>query len=175
MGDTLPLQRRGHALEGVSRHGRATPVCRPPARGREDGAAMRRVRDFAQDRLQDLRPLQRLRRPGVQRSEPPRASPGESAAGADRSDDRALEAGVSGLGRAEDPRETAAAVHRPAPAGDQHGARRAGSPQPGANIGAGGGHAPTGTELSRPTHRMRCGVPTTRANLCSAIGGTAIR
>src|SRR5262245_55924341 len=30
MGDTLP-PRRGHALEGVSRHGRATPVCRPPA------------------------------------------------------------------------------------------------------------------------------------------------
>ena len=33
-------------MEGVSRHGRATPVCRPPARGREDGAAVRRVRDF---------------------------------------------------------------------------------------------------------------------------------
>src|SRR5471032_1347788 len=35
----LPLQRRGHALEGVSRHGRAAPICRPPTRGREDGAA----------------------------------------------------------------------------------------------------------------------------------------
>src|ERR671915_313389 len=54
MGDTLPPTRRGHALEGVSRHGRATPVCRPPARGREDGAAVRRVRDFTQDRLQDF-------------------------------------------------------------------------------------------------------------------------
>lgn len=32
MGDTLPLQvRRGHAVEGVSRHGRARPVHRPPA------------------------------------------------------------------------------------------------------------------------------------------------
>ena len=48
-------------MEGVSRHGRATPVCRPPARGRKDGAAVRRVRDLAQDRLQDLRSLQRLR------------------------------------------------------------------------------------------------------------------
>ena len=40
-------------------------------------------------------------------------SPGESAAAADRSDDRAAEAGVSRLGRAQDPREAAAAV-RPA-------------------------------------------------------------
>ena len=42
--------------------GRAAPVCRPPARGREDGAAVRGVRDLAQDRLQDLRALQGLRR-----------------------------------------------------------------------------------------------------------------
>src|SRR6478609_1066437 len=56
MGDTLPPSRRGHALEGVSRHGRAAPVCGPPARGREDGAAVRRVRDLPKDRLQDLRP-----------------------------------------------------------------------------------------------------------------------
>ena len=39
-------------------------------------------------------------------------SAGESTAAADRSDDRAAEAGVSGLGRAEDPREAAAAVRR---------------------------------------------------------------
>src|SRR5918998_204236 len=84
MGDTLPPTRRGHALEGVSRHGRATPVCRPPARGREDGAAVRRVRDFAQDRLQDLRPLQGLRGAGIQRSELPSAPAGESVAGAHR-------------------------------------------------------------------------------------------
>ena len=54
MGDTLPLHRRGHALEGVSRHGRATPVRGPPAGGREDGGAVRGVRDLPQDRLQDL-------------------------------------------------------------------------------------------------------------------------
>ncbi len=41
-------------MEGVSRHGRAAPVCRPPARGREDGAAVRRVRDLPENRLQDL-------------------------------------------------------------------------------------------------------------------------
>src|SRR5687767_9628650 len=35
MGDTLP-PRRGHALEGVSRGGRASSVCGPPARRRED-------------------------------------------------------------------------------------------------------------------------------------------
>ena len=34
MGDTLPPSQEGHALEGVSRHGRAAPVCRPPTRGR---------------------------------------------------------------------------------------------------------------------------------------------
>ena len=46
----------------------------------------------------------------LQRSEPPAVSPGESAAGAARSHDRPAEARVSGLGRAEDPRETAPAV-----------------------------------------------------------------
>src|SRR6187401_1639065 len=51
MGDTLPLHRRGHALEGVSRHGRATPVCRAPTRGREDGPAVRRIWDLPQDGL----------------------------------------------------------------------------------------------------------------------------
>src|SRR5439155_24027109 len=49
-----PLPGRGHALEGVSRHGRAAPVCGPPARGREDGAAVRRVRHFAEDRGERL-------------------------------------------------------------------------------------------------------------------------
>jgi putative transposase len=63
-------------LEGVSRHGRATPVCRPPARGREDGAPVRRVRDLAEDGLQDLRPLQRLWRAGVHGSESPAVSAG---------------------------------------------------------------------------------------------------
>jgi len=41
--------------------------------------------------------------PGLQRSEPSRTLAGESVTGADRSHHRALAAGVSGLGRAEDP------------------------------------------------------------------------
>src|SRR5438874_10767571 len=58
MGDTFAsFTGGGHALEGVSRHGRAASVCRPLARGREDGAAVRGLRHFAQDRLQDLRAL----------------------------------------------------------------------------------------------------------------------
>ena len=98
MGDTLPPSRRGHALEGVSRHGRAAPVCGPPARGREDGAAVRRVRDLAQDGLQDLRSLQRLRRRRVQRSQPAPLSASESTAAAAGSDDCPVETGVPGVG-----------------------------------------------------------------------------
>jgi hypothetical protein len=41
MGDTCLLEGRGHALEGVSHHGRAAPIRRPPARRREDGRALR--------------------------------------------------------------------------------------------------------------------------------------
>jgi len=43
------------------------PICRPPTRGREDGPSVRRVRHLAQDQLQDLRPLQRLRPRGAHR------------------------------------------------------------------------------------------------------------
>src|SRR6185295_17774162 len=83
MGDTFALfERRGHALEGVSRHGRAAPVCGPPARGREDGAPLRRIWDLAQDRLQDLRSLQGRRRRGVHGSKPAALPPGESTAAA---------------------------------------------------------------------------------------------
>ena len=49
---------------------------------------------------------------GVHGSQPAAAPPSESTAGADRGDDCAAEARVSRLGRAEDPREAAAAVHR---------------------------------------------------------------
>src|SRR5918992_2351710 len=82
MGDTLPPTGGGHALEGVSRHGRATPVCRPPARGREDGALVRRVWDLSEDGLQDLRALQGLRCGGLHRPQPAALSPGEPAAAA---------------------------------------------------------------------------------------------
>jgi hypothetical protein len=170
MGDTLPLQRRGHALEGVSHHGRAAPVCRPPARGRKDGAAVRRVRHLAQDGLQDFRPLQRLRRHRLHRPQPAAVSPGESPAGADRGDDRPPEAGVPRVGRPEDPREIAAAGHRGPAAGGQHGPRRARSVPPGEAT------APTtrGRSRGRP-NRTGCGARTTRANSCSAIGAIATR
>ena len=157
MGDTLPLQRRGHALEGVSRHGRAAPVCRPPARGREDDRAVRGVRDLAEDRIQNLRPLQGLRRRRAQRSQSPTAAPGESAARAGRGADRSLEAGVSRLGRAQDSREAApAAPGSAALSSDQHGARRPGSPRPGAPArppaSPRGGHRPDAA------HRTQCAV-----------------
>ncbi len=116
-------------MEGVSRHGRAASVCRPLARGREDGAAVRGLRHFAQDRLQDLRALQRLRARGVYRSQSAAVSPGESAARAARGDDRPVEARVPGLGRAQDPGEAPAAGPRRAAAGDQYGPRGARPPR----------------------------------------------
>src|SRR5687767_7023645 len=48
--------------------------------------------------------------------EPSRAPAGESAPGAHRGDDCALEAGVSRLGRAQDPREAPPANYPPQPA-----------------------------------------------------------
>src|SRR5690349_630298 len=57
MGDTLP-PRRGHALEGVSRHGRAAAIRRALAGRRADDDALYGVRHLPEDGLQDLRPLQ---------------------------------------------------------------------------------------------------------------------
>ena len=80
-----------------------------------------------------------------------------------------------GVGRAEDSREVAAAVHRAAPAGHQHRPRGPGSPRVGASTATaavrGQGH---GT-VSANRAECCCGVPTTKANSCSPIGGTAIR
>jgi hypothetical protein len=175
MGHTFALfERRGHALEGVSRHGRAASVRGPPARGREDGALVRRVRDFAEDGLQDLRPVQRLRGHGVQRPEPAAASSGESAGGADRGDHHPAETRVSRLGCAEDSREAASAVHRTAPAGDQHGPRGARSPgaRPTAAAPAARGHGHHTVAADRA--ETRSGAPTTRASSCWGIAGTVI-
>ena len=52
------------------------------------------------------------RRAGPDRSQPPAASPRESAADGRREDDRPDQAGVSELGRAEDPRAAPAALAR---------------------------------------------------------------
>ena len=134
-----------------------------------------RVRDLTEDRLQDLRPLQGLRRAGLQRPEPAAASAGQSAAGAGRGADRAPEAGVSELGRTEDSREAAAAVPRAAPARRSArcmrcwiGTASCASPPPPAT------RPPARPCRGRPTP-TRCGVPTTKANSCSAIGATATR
>ena len=42
-------------------------------------------------------------------------------------------------------------------------------------LGAADGHAPRALRSPGRLNRMRCGVPTTKANFCSAIAGTAIR
>src|SRR5262249_40581488 len=80
-------------------------------------------------------PLQGLWGSGILGSEPTFASPGQSIAGTHRGDDRAPEARVSELGRAEDPRKAAAAIDRAAAPRDQHrgrgaGPSRAGPPAP---------------------------------------------
>src|SRR6476659_2475960 len=98
MGDTRSLWRRGHAVEGVSRDGRTTSVCGPPARGRDDGGAVRGVRDFPADGPQDLSAVPADRRAGPDRSQSPTASPRESAADGRGEDDRQEQARVSELG-----------------------------------------------------------------------------
>ena len=78
--------------------------------GEKMARALRGVRDLAEDRLQDLRPLQGLRRRGADGSQPAAVSPRQSAADGGREDDRPAQAGVSELGRAEDPGAAAAAL-----------------------------------------------------------------
>ena len=78
--------------------GRASPLRGPPARRREDGGAVPRVRDLAQDRLQDLRAVQGLRPPRADRSQPTPVPARQPAAASDRDADRAAEAGVSRAG-----------------------------------------------------------------------------
>ena len=62
-----------------------------------------------------------------------------------------------------------------APAGDQHRARRARPPWPGARAGGAGATGDRAPRCRGRPSRMRCGAPTTKASSCSAIGGTAIR
>ena len=61
MGDTSP-PRRGHALEGVSRHGRACSLGGPPARGRDDGVL---CEEFGISRKTGYKIFQRYQRVGV--------------------------------------------------------------------------------------------------------------
>src|SRR5688572_16668769 len=73
-----------------------------------------------------IRPLQRLRRAGTDRSQPPPAAPSQPAPGAARGANRPVKAGVSRLGCAQDPREATPAMSRDsALPRHQHGARGA--------------------------------------------------
>ena len=174
MGDTSP-PRRGHALEGVSRGRRASSVRCPPARRRDDDGAVRGVRDLPEDRLQDLRPLQRGRPAGADGSQPAAVPARQPAAAGDREDDRAAETGVSELGRAEDSGAAAAALPGRAVPRHQHGPRRARSPRPGDARGSAGGIAPRARRSRTRPSRTTSGAPTTRGSSCSPTGAIAIR
>ena len=174
MGDTLP-PRRGHALEGVSRGGRASPVRRPPAGRREDDGALRRVRDLAEDGLQDLRPLQGLRRPRAHRPQPTTLSARQPAPAGPGNADCPAEEGLPRLGRAQDPREAARPVRAVTLSGHQHRARGARSPRLGAASGAPTPPRDRARRCRRPARPMRSGVRITKASFDSATGGTATR
>ena len=124
MGDTLP-PRRGHALEGVSRGRRASSLHRPLARWREDGPSVRRVRDFPQDGLQDLRSLQGLRRRGADRPQSTAVPLREPAAAGRGAGHPAPQADVSDVGRRQDPRAAPGRAARAPVSRRQHRARRA--------------------------------------------------
>src|SRR5690349_7428655 len=110
MGDTQPLSRRGHAVEGVSRNGRATALRRPAPRGRDDDGALRGIWDLAENRLQDLPTVSAHWRAGPHGSEPAAVSARESAPADRRADDRSREAGIPELGRPQDSRASATAL-----------------------------------------------------------------
>ena len=145
-------------MEGVSRDGRATSVCGPAARGRDDGGAVRGVRDFPENRPQDLSAIPADRRAGSYRSQPPAASSCESAADGRREDHRQDQAGVSQLGRAENSRAAPATLARGALSGDQHRACGPRSPWPGDAAVATIRRRLTGTPLSWPAapNRLWC-------------------
>jgi len=96
------------ALEGVSRHGRAAPVCGRLLGRREDGAGLcaalgisrRRNKIFERYKDCGVAAFTDRRRPAV--------SAGESAAGADRGDDVRLKAEYPGWGRRRSGRSSAA-------------------------------------------------------------------
>ena len=109
----------------------------------------RRVRDLAQDRLQDPRALQRARTRGAHRPLAPAVSPRQPASLPDRDADRAPQAGEAELGRAEDQGAAEAALPGCAHAGDQHGARGARPPRLG-QARRGRRNRAKGTALSNP-------------------------
>ena len=175
MGDTLP-PRRGHALEGVSRGGRASPVRRPPARRREDGArsapssgsrgrpatrSTTGTRTAACTALTD-----RSRRPYRHANQLPLVVEKAIVRLKREYPTGARRRFASGCGSAVRSVQCPAisTVHAVL---DRHGlVTRRGRRRPRLD-----GHRPVAARSSR----MRSGVRTTRASSCSPIGGTAIR
>src|SRR5437868_5547023 len=92
-------------MAGVLPNGRKTSVCSAFARWRINGSAVPRVRCLAQDWLQDLPTLQRLRTGRADRSQPATVPAGESAAVTNREADRSAQARATELGGAQDPRK----------------------------------------------------------------------
>jgi hypothetical protein len=125
------LRRSANAVAGVLQDGRAAAVRGSAAGGRENGGLVPRVRYLAQDRLQDLHPVQGLRPGGTHRPQSPPLSAGKPAALPDREADPAGQARAPKLGRAEDPREDPPQAQRHPAAGRQHRARRTRPPWPG--------------------------------------------
>ena len=80
-----------------------------------------------------------------------------------------------GLGRAQDPREIAAARHAAAPARRSAPSTRCWIVTGSCTGGAGDGPRRRARRSHGRPNRMPSGAPTTRASSCSAIGGTAIR
>ena len=101
------------------------------------------------------------------------ASAGESVTRADRGDNRPLKREYPGWARPRS-RKTPERVHRPAPAGHQHGPRRPRSARARAPSAPATPRASGPRSHGRP-NRMPSGVPTIKANLCSAIVGIVIR
>ena len=135
-----------------------------------------RVRHLAQDRLQDLRPLQGARARGPDR---PLAAAGalcQPAAGADREPDRRAQAREAALGRPQDPRAAGpAARRRRAPSGQEHHPCRARPPRPGQARARPAQRAPPARRCPQAPLPTTCGAPTSRASSSSATAATAIR
>src|ERR1700694_5271828 len=92
---------------------------------------MPRVRYLAQDRLQDLLPVQGLRPGRADRSQSPALPTRLPASVSDRELDLATQGRASELGGTEDPREDPPQAQRDPTAGAQHRARRARSARSG--------------------------------------------
>ena len=114
IGDTLPPRRGGHALEGVSRRGRTSPVCRPPAGRREDGRPL--CEEFGISRKTGYKIFERYQR---HRRAGAHATGAAGPIGTPISCPMAVEKLIVGLkreypelGRAEDSRAAAAALAR---------------------------------------------------------------